>query len=662
MGITMQQIARVVRRIIFAAMVMALLAPVVPASVVHAAGNIQYVSYYLDSPGAITDCRIDTGCSLRDALHAAADGDTIQFVHSTPWPMTYTLSHGTLTIGHSVTIQGPGAGNLIISGGGAVSVFTVTSGVTTTISGVTIANGHATFGGGITNTGGTINVTDSTLSGNVATYSGGGIYINGGTVTVVRSTVSGNSGEAAGGIDSEGGASLTVTNSTFSGNSASVSVAGGIANDGLLTVTNSTFSGNSAATDGGGIDNFATLTVTGSTFSGNSSAAQRGGGIFNQTFSRATVTNSTLSGNTANSGGGIYFNGGTATMTNVTLASNSAPYGGGIGGSGGTIIARAILLANPSGGDCNSVDPFTSNDYNLASDTSCAGLNAAHDQTGVAPGLDPNGLQPNGGTGPETVALLPNSPAIDAGGGCPNGVTTDERGQPHIGACDIGAYEYQPAAPTLMDATGPSTGGPVTFHGTGFQTGSRLTLGSPFSATRDAPASVVSADGTSMTLDLPPGAAAGPVAGGMTVTNPGPPPSARATFTYLPVITGLSPSSGAPAGGGSVTITGVGFAAGVTSVAFGGTPATAVRVDSGTQVTVTAPAHGSGAVDVTVTVNGLSATKPGAYTYGTVNPLPTPQRPSSPPASGDPPGALPPQRPAAASAAGGSPSPLPPSR
>jgi len=37
----------------------------------------------------------------------------------------------------------------------------------------------------------------------------------------------------------------------------------------------------------------------------------------------------------------------------------------------------------------------------------------------------------------------------------------------------------------------------------------------------------------------------------MTITNPGLPPSARATFTYLPVITGLSPSSGVTTGGGA---------------------------------------------------------------------------------------------------------------
>ena len=253
-----------------------------------------------------------------------------------------------------------------------------------------------------------------------------------------------------------------------------------------------------------------------------------------------------------------------------------------------------------------------------------------------------------------------NSPAIEAGGGCPNGITTDERGQPHIGACDIGAYEYQPVTPTLMDATGPASGGPVTFHGTGFQTGSRLTLGSPFSVTLDVPASVVSADGTSMTLDLPPGAVAGPVDGGMTVTNPGLPPSARATFTYLPVITGLSPSSGALAGGGSVTIRGAGFAAGVTSVTFGGTLATTVRVDNNTQITAVAPAHAAGAVDVTVTVNGMSVTKAGAYTYGTVMTLPPPQQPGS--GAGTAPNPLPVTRPPGISAPGGSPNPLPPAR
>ena len=71
--------------------------PLLSARAVHAAGNIQYVSAYLDSPGALTDCRdIATGCSLRDALNAAADGDTIQFAHSTPYPITYTLDpvHG----------------------------------------------------------------------------------------------------------------------------------------------------------------------------------------------------------------------------------------------------------------------------------------------------------------------------------------------------------------------------------------------------------------------------------------------------------------------------------------------------------------------------------------------------------------------------------------
>src|SRR5206468_141935 len=53
-------------------------------------------------------------------------------------------------------------------------------------------------------------------------------------------------------------------------------------------------------------------------------------------------------------------------------------------------------------------------------------------------------LQDNGGL-TLTLALLPGSPAIDAG--TPNGApATDQRGVPHLPglAVDIGAFEYQP--------------------------------------------------------------------------------------------------------------------------------------------------------------------------------------------------------------------------
>jgi IPT/TIG domain/PQQ-like domain len=75
-----------------------------------------------------------------------------------------------------------------------------------------------------------------------------------------------------------------------------------------------------------------------------------------------------------------------------------------------------------------------------------------------------------------------------------------------------------------------------------------------------------------------------------------------------PSISSVSPSAGPPAGGQVVTINGLGFT-GATSVTFGGTPAAAFTVDSPTRITVTAPAHALGTVDVVVTT-GWGASDP----------------------------------------------------
>jgi IPT/TIG domain len=81
-------------------------------------------------------------------------------------------------------------------------------------------------------------------------------------------------------------------------------------------------------------------------------------------------------------------------------------------------------------------------------------------------------------------------------------------------------------------------------------------------------------------------------------------------FTYFaaPVVTAVSPSTGVPAGGGTVTVTGTGFSA-VTAVKFGTVAATAITVQSSTSLTATSPA-GTGTVDVRVTTSagGVSAT------------------------------------------------------
>ena len=82
------------------------------------------------------------------------------------------------------------------------------------------------------------------------------------------------------------------------------------------------------------------------------------------------------------------------------------------------------------------------------------------------------------------------------------------------------------------------------------------------------------------------------------------------TYEVAPTVTGLSPASGTVAGGTSVTISGTGFASGMT-VAFGSNAGTGVVVSSSTSATATSPAGTSpdgGNVDLTVTTaDGTSA-------------------------------------------------------
>ena len=330
--------------------------------------------------------------SLRDAMANAASGDTINF--SLAYPATITLA-STLTINTNLTISGPGASNVAISGNNAVQVFSIGGGITVNISGVTIQNGSApgyTYGGGFEN-GGTLTLSNSTVSGNSATYDVGAIY-NYGTLTLSNSTVSGNSATyAVGGIYNPG--TLTLTNSTVSGNSSSFG--GGIYNQGTLTLSNSTVSGNSAS-DAGGIYNYGTLTLTNSTVSGNSSSFA--GGIYNQ----------------------------------------------------GPLTAKNSIVANNSGGNCALYGTITSQGYNLSDDASCA-FAGTGDMNSTAAGLDPGGLKANGGP-TQTIALLGTSPAVDAIPLSPvnyctdtngNPVTSDQRGvtRPQGQACDIGAFEMQ---------------------------------------------------------------------------------------------------------------------------------------------------------------------------------------------------------------------------
>jgi CSLREA domain-containing protein len=390
----------------------------------------------------------DGDCSLREAITAANTNTAVDACPAgQPAPTvdvigfsvtgTITLTSGQLTITDDLTIDGPGATNLTISGNNATRVLVVGGGVTLTLEGVTVADGSASEGGGIQNLpGAALTVTNSTFFGNSAT-AGGAIenFYNGATLTVTNSTFSGNSGTFGGAIYNVG--TLTVSNSTLSGNSGGTRGAG-IDNGGTLTVTDSTFSGNLATSggDGGGIASYGgTVTVTNSTFSGNS-ASGVGGGIDNLLFpgGALTVTNSTFSGNSATQGGGIHnYAGATLTVTNSTFSGNSAAQGGGISNYGAGTLRNTVVADSTSGGNC--AGAITGGGGNLSwPDATCPGINQD-------PLLEP--LANNGGP-TQTMALMPGSAAIDTAvlANCP---ATDQRGvpRPQGAGCDIGAFELE---------------------------------------------------------------------------------------------------------------------------------------------------------------------------------------------------------------------------
>jgi hypothetical protein len=243
----------------------------------------------------------------------------------------------------------------------------------------------------------------------------------------------------------------SISGSTVNGNNAaSVFTVGSVTATLIgLTITNGNAS-DPSENQGGGIQTFGVLKVVGCTITGNRATSLtqvgRGGGIFNQGGPNGlTVINSTITGNSAGLGGGIYNPPpDTATVVNTTISGNSATLGGGILNS--TVatmnLRNTIIAGSLSGGDCVNQGMIATNVSNLIQDGSCSPAVSGN------PKLGP--LQNNGGP-TFTQALLPGSPAIDAGDdsvlGSPFNLTTDQRGLgfprkagSHV---DIGSFEGQ---------------------------------------------------------------------------------------------------------------------------------------------------------------------------------------------------------------------------
>jgi cysteine-rich repeat protein len=173
----------------------------------------------------------------------------------------------------------------------------------------------------------------------------------------------------------------------------------------------------------------------------NNAGCGGGAGYNAAAFPSTWVEDSTISGNGGVGVASVY--GGHASIVRSTIARNR---GGGIASSQPSArisISDSIVAENTVGGepaDCAGESYPGSNTAIRSLIGSTAGCSISHDGNliGVDPLLGP--LADNGGLTP-THALLAGSPAIDAVGACTG---TDQRGvpRPQGAACDMGAFEF----------------------------------------------------------------------------------------------------------------------------------------------------------------------------------------------------------------------------
>ena len=299
-----------------------------------------------------------------------------------------------------------------------------------------------------------LSLTNDTFTSNSATGGNGGGLGNAGTAMLGYDTFTDNSANSGGGLDNDFLGTVFLTNETFTGNSAIFG--GGLANSATATLTDDTFAGNSAQ-DGAGLANLDMATLIDDTFTGNS-ASNNGGGLFNVEGATAFLTNDTFTGNSAVAeGGGLVnddFNHSVTTMYNTIVAGNYVarpPYVNMPGDIAGTVSGSNNLIG----------DPASDGGLTNGSGGNIVGI------AGVSPialstifATDANGvpLLASYGGPTRTVALVPGSPAIDAGSASvPNFQYIDQRGFPIERRADIGAFESQGFQLAIAGGNGQTT-------------------------------------------------------------------------------------------------------------------------------------------------------------------------------------------------------------
>ncbi len=446
---------------------------------------------------------------------------------------TYRLTLGDLAVtstAHTLVIHGQGVsgpGATVIDAGGLSRIFRVVNpGTTVRFDNLVITHGRAAQGGGVYNGGGNLAFSNVVFDANTAQGangtgydpyggdaaagedgSGGGLYSAGGSVSIADSTFSSNKavggkgeyglsglyggpgGTGHGGGFYAGGGSVTIARSMFVADSAvggqggdsspyvSSRTPGGIGGvgrggggqigGGTAAITNSTFASDSAVGGAGGRGSAAGSNIFAG--HGGSGGPSQGGGLYST--GSATVTNATFSSTALGGAGGAGGAAGTVYPAGPSGTAGTAQ-GGGLDVGGGSTTLNNSIVAGTTGKEAVTSGGTLSGSTNLIQDGSggLAGTIVANPLLGA--------LANNGGP-TQTMALLPGSPAINAGtNAAANLPATDQRGTGFariLGVTvDIGAYESQTQAPVTIPTTtavassaaSSTYGGSVTFTAT----------------------------------------------------------------------------------------------------------------------------------------------------------------------------------------------------
>jgi hypothetical protein len=343
---------------------------------------------------------------------------------------------------------------------------------------------------------------------------------------------------------------------------------------------------NSGSTAGG-----TAVTITGTQFTGATSVTIGGAAATGMTVVNATTITATTPAHAAG-----------AVDVVVTT-----PDGTGTGTGLFTYVAPPTVTAvNPVGGTTAGGTPVTITGTNLTGATA----------------VTIGGVTATAATVVNATTITATTPA-HAAGLVDVAVTTP-------GGTGTGTGLYTYASTPIVTALSPASGSPaggtsVTITGANFTGATAVSIGG-------IPATGVAVVNATTVTATTPAHAAGAV--DVSITTPGGTGTGTGVYTYAsaPTVTAIDPSLGSPAGGAIVTITGSNLT-GATAVTIGGAAATAMTVVNATTITVTAPAHAAGVVDVTIATPGGTGTGGGLYTYAAL-PTVTAVNPGGGPISG----------------------------